>query len=452
MSSVNSSIYAGELKLNKSILSWFTGDEYQCIDNKWFKPPRGVKSIDPKKWMVLQDVTAGKNVAGNPMLYLRTDLKEAFKSSPEIGYAKRHGESKEYRISSYEIEKLPTDKRNVTISISPNGTEFSLDDADENLITLNYQMHVVIDVLMISTLFNLNLQEIMTKVDKSAFVKKYGEDFNATNNKHFIVCLLDNVKGFLQRADGGFKIPDIPYPTYIIDNWYGYTDRSFRFIKNANKNMIIEPDLDGGDRYTLFGYVKAISITSAKPKKWFTNKIFNDILTTSNHYSVPAVYVTSYTDKNDVEKTALQARYLISLCSPSEAETGKDTWRYTQEMKRGQDGKIKTTSMTRVDLFEFMNVSQNAKSVVKTGCVYIKPRFYIGFYGLGNTRPQMMISRIAVRAAQTVTNYTPDGAEFLMYDADEPPKVVEEDTRKGEEVMRRSEDENPMFDEFADEI
>jgi hypothetical protein len=451
MTSKNTILYAGTMKLNRSILSWFNGSEYFCIDNPWFPLPGGVQAQNEKSWMVFEtkEKNASKYVIKNPVIYARTSTDSSFTKAFEIGYCKDAKTPKEYRVFGlYEPENISQDIRRVKVNISPNTREFSLDVADEKIITLNYQIHVIIDILMACTLFGLNIKKMITDYNKVAFKKKLNEEFQPEDNKHFIICFIETIVDMIMKKDETVKTKDLVIPLYILNNWDSFNNNSLLFGVDSNKNIRPTDDEEQNIRHTLFGFIKFVASSGKLKGKIFDkNKQFNDIIALSHHYSIPSCYIGVYENKDGDVKQAFKGKFSISI-SPNESVG--DSWKYTQTVKR-VDGKVTCVPITRQGALDFTGVSNNGsinvRSIVRVGCLYIKPSIFIGLYGLGNVKPDYAIRRIATKVQTNVMTEDLEGIQFLGED-DEDINIDEELAIR---AFRKPVCESSLVDDLTDE-
>ena len=393
-------LYAGELKACDSILGIFDGSEQFAIATPWFNIP-GAKPVDAKKFLELKTIKDGNGNAMGAVLTSPTLLarrgNNPFTTNFVVGYTEAAHQSKSYWIRKPFNTPKPTDKR-AKVDITP-ATRTA---ADDNLVTIDYQLCVAMDVLLVSNIVGIELKRFEGLHDDKAFFITLCEAITAElSKKHKSIG-----SKALTMSEEFFNTLKRP-PVYAA-NEIG--------LKVACANP---EDVDGsrikGFYETFMDFIKAAKITAKFGE-------FNGVLK-NNGYAVPDFRMFGYQKKDTGESaTAFQGKMLVNVFQPNDEKNFYITNRVVS--------KGKTKKCEASDLFDLWNASiekpEANKHAKQDGCIFLVPRINYGFYKQGNPSIQWRADKIALAKSviDSAGDYE-DGDDFVPLDANELAQIQE---------------------------
>lgn len=383
-------VYAGDIENAKSIIGLLDGSEMFCVENPYFKVG-GMRAIDKKTFLAIKQPTSTYGTMLNPVyLMVKTMRNKPFNSRFAIGYISSKGVGKNYYVMRpYETNKLTESVRQKLIVV-PSGEPSK---EDTNLAVLDYQLCMVMEVLLISVIMNVDLSKYAGVHDNNVFYKRFCME--VTNKMKSNVDLNDQVLEVDDRYINSFNKP--PY----------YASREKKHVPISElgkiKSTINSLFAKFYDLYLDADYHIHVG-------KW------RDVVT-ANAVSVPSIRLIDYCKRGSTEHSARFDGRLTFCIQLSQTDKGfnpnfKD-FLVTQRALGG--GKYQPLTPTTLASLWGGSLSDpnTSKGATQSGCLFIVPQLSFKFYNQGNPTVDWRVEKVAVKrnAMQLGVNYN-DGDEF----------------------------------------
>lgn len=401
-------LYASELNLPKNIIEWIDGSGQFCFANPWFDVP-GIGKIDKKTYLDMKPDSQYGIYLNSPYLYVR-DINGVFASSYNfpIGYANISKQGSQ-------ITKIPKDYwicrpydtsnycRNMKckIDVSPMKSGDTYDKADINMVTMDYQVSVVMAVLLLAKINELNLTT-----------------YKGLNNLQFLTKLCTEINGVMKE-----RIPKpVEIDTSTIDILANsFTDPPF-YTKNSKNELIPVYDLDGSepsftDIYTLFREAVIKGKGLGKYGAW------EKVLKKPVGGIIPTIRYSPYESKRDgdgVYKMNLKCRFVFNVLVDRTDPEYK-----AENAKRSAKMQISATELKALHkndmpaLWGAIAAQENeaqptARGMAHKGCIFLNYNPIFRYSEKAGPTMEWIVSRLAFSKREKVTHEEfMDGADFI---------------------------------------
>lgn len=173
-------IYAGDIVNAKSIVGLLDGTEMFCIPSPYYTV-EGIKRPDLSTYLTIQ--SKSKFGAYMSMIYVHARLvpTRPFTSRFVIPWSKARGEKKSYYILKLYDTNTINQKFKHKLIITPNPIE----KEDDKLAILDYQLCMLMDVLLLSKILNINIgsKNYQKQYDNTKFFTQFVKDMTTAINK-----------------------------------------------------------------------------------------------------------------------------------------------------------------------------------------------------------------------------------------------------------------------------
>lgn len=161
-------VYPGEIATEKSIVNLINGNGSFWVENPYFAKNVN-KSVDPKKWLDeyvtnarVNDKASEKYIISAPRIYIKNTKTGDFTTNFFIRWTS--GGKKNYTIwgpFNNKVNTYSSTKLQVTPMIK--------DDSDAKLLVLHHQLSMVLEVLIVSKIFDIDLSGYSDMTDNQDF-------------------------------------------------------------------------------------------------------------------------------------------------------------------------------------------------------------------------------------------------------------------------------------------
>lgn len=407
-------LYASELNLPKNIVEWLDGSGQFCFSNPWFDVP-GIGKVDKKTYLEMKPDSQYGIYLNNPYLYVR-DINGVFASAYNfpIGYANISKQGQQ-------IVKIPKDfwicrpydtanycrgmKCKLDISPLKNGDAF--DKADTNLILMDYQVSVVMVVLLLAKVNDLNLNK-----------------YKGLNNLQFLTKFCDEIDATIsERVQKSVKIDrstiDMLANSFVEPPYYS---------KNTKNELVPVYDLDANeasftDLYTLFREAIIRSKALSKYGNW------EKVLKKPVGAMIPSIRFVPYESKRDgdgIYKLSLKCRFtLVVLVDKTDPDYKAEVAKRTTKMQVSQN-ELKALHTNEVPalwgaIAAQDNDTQVTRGMSHKGCIFLTYNPVFRYSEKVGPTMEWTVNRLAFSHREKPAHEDfMDGADFIDPEDREP--------------------------------
>ena len=384
-------IYAGDIEHSKSIIGLLDGSEMFCIENPYFKVD-GMRAIDKKSFLAIKQSSSTYGVMLNPVyLMVKTMRNKPFNSRFAIGYISSKGVRKNYYVMKpYETNKLTESVRQKLIVV-PSGEPGK---EDYNLALLDYQLCMVMEVLLLSVIMDVDLSTYAGLHDNKAFYQRFCREITEKMGKNV------DLEGQVLEVDDKYINSFLKIPYYASKEKKHIPITELGKIKSTLTQL-----------FTNYYEIYINTDYHAHVGKW------RDVVS-ANSVSVPSIRVIDYCKKgltNHEPRFDGRLTFCIQL-SPNDKGFNPNFKDFLVTQKALGGGKYQPlTPTTLASLWGGSLSDPNAsKGATQSGCLFIVPQLSFKFYNQGNPTVDWRVEKVAVKriATQLGVNYN-DGDEFV---------------------------------------
>lgn len=387
-------LWAGELKPAKSVLGVLNGSEDYVVSNKFF----ATKShFDPKYDAIgvyagTPDTSKGYRLK-SPSIWWKDPSTGSFTRWYVIAWNDRKNTPKQYFII-----KPPTveaiNKPAVKLLTIPNGKETPVSEAEANMLAIDYQLSVIMQVLLFSTAFGVDIGTYGAKeMSNEAFFTRFASDIESACKEQGIADKEPLV--FDGKMVESFTSP----PLYAaIDKIY------WPVVENGEEE---EPTRAFK---TIWESIKD-SYSGALGKKGFKTKCpatLKKIMDSSNFCPSPSMR-TAVIHKDDkyVKRVQMKVTFRVLNGTGSNAKFCTKILKVSKNEKKPK--KVPLTRKLMPEVYgakEANPVPDNIKGVGRNGFIYLKPSIDFAYYSQGQPTTHWDVDYMrAARVATRIDDY-----------------------------------------------
>lgn len=399
-------VYAGDIVPSKSIIGTLDGSEMFCIATPYFQVD-GIKKVDLKSFLEIQKKGDSKfGVMLNQVdLYVKTMQSRPFTNRFSIGWTKGRGIKKGYYFMKlYETDTI-RDKFKHKLVVAPDG---AADENDPKLCTFDYQMTMIMDILLLSKILSINLSTYKDLKDNSKFFDKFEVDVNASINK-----LLG--KGQQLSKEEEFKVAKAYAESFVNTPTFMSRDKKYFAIAQLGKPKTVIETI-----WSKFYDIFSSTDLESKLNSWKQ-------VIAANSNAIPAFRFIDIVNKTTQAHERRFDGRLTVIQQMSESDKGYNSRIPDFLLTQRCLGPKKFEYMTPNNLPTLWgSTNENPKLTTgasQSGCIFMIPQLEFKYYKSGNPT-------IEWRAEQLAIKKTSAGSGSAGYD-DAAAFVDDEDEEQG---------------------
>lgn len=389
-------VFASDIITPPALIDYLTGNGMFCVENPWFKPP-GIPPVDIKKWLDLRPGSQNGIMLNSPMLYVKTP-NGTFTRNFTIGLVnvvrdggqiiknpKTYWIGKPYK-DSYKPNDPTISKYKLLVSPAPS------DESDEILVKFNWQLCMVMDVLIVAKVTNLDLRK-----------------YEKASNKELFDGLVKDINGVLSQR-GGVR-PFAIEPAYVSSY-----DEAPCVSKDASKDIAVA-GLNAPTEKLFDTFLEHFRVSVGNKGGWLP-KHFQAIILKSDHsYAWPQISHKIYEKKGseDAVDTEYADRVGYNLIFNFQNKASKLPASLVT-LQQTTKGAVPLNPLLVATLWgEGPGTTMPSSSACQRGALFTQPSLGFRYYKSGHPGIEWRVMKSCVtRAPAGIAAVVDQGDEWIM--------------------------------------
>lgn len=399
-------IYTADIELSPSIIGLLNGTQMFYIENPHFRV-EGVQPIDRKTYLAIKP---GKQQQYgfmlNPVyLWVKTKKNKPYNDKFSIGYASTAGKPRDYYVMKpYEVSNIRDNVRQ-KLMVYPR-SDPTPDDI--KLLTLDYQLTMAMEVLLLASMLDINLARYGTLTDNKAFYTEFCNEINSILSKH---CDMSEQEPFMvsDKYIASFLDP----PIYATKSGKSIPLTELGKPKTELKSPMVL-------FHKIFEDEQLSSVQRFKPIACMVRE---------NSYTLPSIRYIDYCKKgtsDHIKRFDSRLSFFIQL-EPNDKGFNPNFKDFMLTIRPVSKGKYE--ALTPHDLSQLwgggLSDQESEKGATQQGVIFIVPSLSFKFYKQGNPGVEWRVEKISCRRVlnSPMSNYD-DGDEFAVGNTEGVPDTV----------------------------